>query len=111
MRELDTRLQRNVLVARAESLRAAGQEPQAIALLMQNSDNDDLMTIAGWAQERGDYEQAQNLYSQVLKKEPGNTDARLGQIETLIASKQLPSARQQLTQFTPAPGTPLTPSQ
>ncbi|MBP3861131.1 MAG: cellulose biosynthesis protein BcsC [Pseudomonas sp.] len=111
MRELDTRLQRNVLVARAESLRAAGQEPQAIALLMQNSDNDDLMTIAGWAQERGDYEQAQNLYSQVLKKEPGNIDARLGQIETLIASKQLPSARQQLTQLTPAPGTPLTPSQ
>ena len=111
MRELDTRLQRNVLVARAESLRAAGQEPQAIALLMQNSDNDDLMTIAGWAQERGDYEQAQNLYSQVLKKEPGNTDAQLGQIETLIASKYLLSARQQLTQFTPAPGTPLTPSQ
>ena len=111
MRELDTRLQRNVLVARADSLRAAGQEPQAIALLMKNPDNDDLMTVAGWAQERGDFTQAQNLYAQVLRKQPGNTDARLGQIETLIASQQLPPARQQLTQFQPAPGTVLTPSQ
>lgn len=111
MRELDARLQRNVLVARAESLRAAGQEPQAIALLMQDNSPDDQMTIAGWAQERGDYVQAQSLYSQVLKKDPGNTEAQLGQIETLIASKQLPAARQQLVQFSPAPATPLTPSQ
>ena len=111
MHELDSRLQRNVLVARAESLRAAGQEPQAIALLMQDNSPDDQMTIAGWAQERGDYVQAQSLYSQVLKKDPGNTEAQLGQIETLIASKQLPAARQQLVQFSPAAGTPLTPSQ
>ena len=111
MHELDARLQRNVLVARAESLRAAGQEPQAIALLMQDNSPDDQMTIAGWAQERGDYVQAQSLYSQVLKKDPGNTEAQLGQIETLIASKQLPAARQQLVQFSPAAGTPLTPSQ
>ena len=111
MRELDSRLQRNVLVARAESLRAAGQEPQAIALLMQTGDSDDLMTVAGWAQERGDYVQAQSLYLQVLKTDPDNTGARLGQIETLIAGQQLPAARQQLAQFNPAPGTVLTPSE
>ena len=111
MRELDSRLQRNVLVARAERLRAEGHEPQAIALLMQTSDSDDLMTVAGWAQERGDFEQAQSLYGQVLKRDPGNTGARLGQIETLIANRQLPAARQQLAQFNPAPGTVLTSSE
>lgn len=111
MRELDARLQRNVLVARADSLRAAGQEPQAVALLMQNPDSDDLMTVARWAQERGDFARAQTLYAQVLTKEPDNTNARLGQIETLIASKQLPAARQLLAQFKPAPGVVLTPAQ
>ncbi|MES2869742.1 MAG: cellulose synthase complex outer membrane protein BcsC [Pseudomonadota bacterium] len=108
MRELDTRLQRNVLVARAQSLRKAGQEPQAIALLMQKPGNDDLMTVAGWAQERGDHRTAQTLYSQVLQKQPDNTEAQLGQIETLIATKQLALARQQLTRFKPAAGIPLT---
>ena len=111
MRELDARLQRNELIARADRLRAAGQEPEAIALLMSKPDTSELMTVAGWAQERGDYAQAQNLYSQVLKSQPDNTEARLGQIETLIASKQLPAARQQLAQFQPAPGTVLTSSQ
>lgn len=37
--------------------------------------------------------------------------AGLGQIETLIASKQLPAARQLLAQFKPAPGVVLTPAQ
>ncbi|NBG92706.1 cellulose synthase complex outer membrane protein BcsC [Pseudomonas sp. 9.1(2019)] len=111
MVQLDARLQRNVLVARADSLRAAGQEPQAIALLMQKPDNDDLMTVGRWAQERGDFTQAQKLYSQVLKNEPGDINAQLGQIESLIASKQLAPARQQLAQFKPAPGVVLTPAQ
>ena len=111
MRELDARLQRNVLLARADSLRKAGQEAQAIALLMQKPDNDDLLTLAGWAQERKDFPQAQKLYAQVLRQDPGNTDARLGQIETLIDSQQLDAARRQLEPFKPAPGTPLTPAQ
>lgn len=110
MRELDTRLQRNVLVARADSLRKAGQEPQAIALLMQKPDNDDVLRVAGWAQERHDYREAQNLYSRVLQKDPGNTDARLGQIETLIATQQFEPARQQLSQFKPVAGSVLPPS-
>ena len=111
MRELGTRLQRNVLVARAQSLRKAGQEPQAIALLMQAPNSDDLMTVAGWAQERGDYDQAQRLYSQVLQKQPDNTEAHLGQIENLIASQQLAPARQQLAQFKPSASAVLSASQ
>ena len=110
MRELDTRLQRNVLVARADSLRKAGQEPQAIALLMQKPDNDDVLRVAGWAQERHDYREAQNLYNRVLQKDPDNTDARLGQIETLIATQQFEPARQQLSQFKPVAGSVLPPS-
>lgn len=111
MRELGARLHRNVLVARAQSLREAGQEPQAIALLMQAPNNDDLMTVAGWAQERGDYDQAQRLYSQVLQKQPDNTEAHLGQIENLIANQQLAPARQQLAQFKPSAGAVLSASQ
>jgi cellulose synthase operon protein C len=57
--------------------------------------------------ERGDYVQAgKALYNQVLQQDPGNTERTLGQIESLIsASKQLPAARQQLTQFSPVAGT------
>lgn len=111
MRELDARLQRNVLLARAESLRKAGQEQQAIALLMQKPSQDDLLTLAGWAQERQDYPQAQTLYAQVLRQAPDNTDAQLGQIETLINTRQLETARRQLAQFKPAQDAALTPSQ
>ena len=111
MRELDARLQRSELLARADSLRKAGNEPQAIALLMQNPDNDDLLTLARWAQEREDYAQAQKLYAQVLRETPDNTDARLGQIETLINTRQLDAARRQLEQFKLAPGESLTPTQ
>lgn len=111
MRELHARLQRSELLARADSLRKAGNEPQAIALLMQNPDNDDLLTLARWAQEREDYAQAQKLYAHVLRQDPGNTDARLGQIETLINTRQLDAARRQLEQFKPAPGEALTPTQ
>lgn len=111
MRELGTRLQRNLVVAQAESLRAAGQEPQAIALLMQHPTNDDLLTLARWAEERGDYTQSHTLYSQVLQQEPQNTGARLGVIETLIARQQLPGARAQLSAFNAAPSSELTPAQ
>lgn len=111
MRELHARLQRSELLARADSLRKAGNEPQAIALLMQSPDNDDLLTLARWAQEREDYAQAQKLYAHVLRQDHGNTDARLGQIETLINTRQLDAARRQLEQFKPAPGEALTPTQ
>lgn len=111
MGELHSRLQRTLLVARAHSLRKAGQEPQAIALLMQNPTRDDLITVADWAQERGDYAKAQALYRQVLKQDPENTGARLGVIETLIADQQLKPARQQLEQFNTASGVELAPWQ
>ena len=111
MRELGTRLQRNLLVARAQSLRDAGQEPEAIALLMQQPDTDDLLTVARWASERGDYNQAGTLYNQVLQQDPDNASARLGQIESLISAGQLPAARQQLTQFKPVAGTELSASE
>ncbi|KQB52458.1 cellulose synthase [Pseudomonas endophytica] len=111
MRDLDLRLQRGLLLERADSLRKAGQEPQAIALLMQNPDNDDLLTLARWAKERNDYSQAQTLYAQVLRQEPDNTDAQLGQIDSFIAVQQLDAARRQLDRFKPTPGTPLTPAQ
>lgn len=96
MRELHTRLQHAERVAKANRLRQSGQETQAIALLMQNPTEDDLMTVADWALERGDDATAQMLYRQVLQQAPENIGARLGLIETLIADQQLTLARQQL---------------
>ena len=110
MRELDTRLQRNVRVARAESLRKAGQEPQAIAVLLQKATPEDWLTLAGWAQERNDHREAQRLYDLVLQRQPDNTQAQLGHIETLIALQQLEAARQALGRFKPGSDTPLTAS-
>lgn len=103
MRELAARLEQDKLFARAEALRAAGQEREAIALLHQQpaSSRRDL-TLADWALARGDAQQALEAYQQVLERESANGDAALGRIEALVALKRKGEAQAALKALPPA---------
>lgn len=104
IRELDTRLRSDQLIARANLLRDAGQEPQAIALLKQQPESARIhSTLADWAQQRGDNATALAEYNALLAKEPQNQDARLGLAEVYAAQGNALAARQQLTAL-PAEG-------
>ncbi|WP_426143353.1 cellulose synthase complex outer membrane protein BcsC [Pseudomonas sp. DWP3-1-2] len=106
MRELDTRIKRRQLLARAEQLRNAGHEPQAIALLLRHPTVDDLGTLADWAAQREDPAEAERYYRQVLKVQPQNAEAQLGLIEALIALGRVPQARAGLDKLVVAPSAP-----
>lgn len=108
IRELSARLARNQIMAKANRLRDGGHEPQAIALLVQQPENDDItLTLAGWAAERQDFAQAKRLYAQALQHDPNNQDARLGMAEALIATGDKAAARRQLTALMAPSSVPL----
>jgi predicted Zn-dependent protease len=96
MRDLAARIERRQLLAQAQSLRDAGHEPEAIALLLRKPTVDDLSTLAEWAFQREDYAQAQHYYRAVLKQQPQDPDAQLGLIESWIATARQPQAREAL---------------
>src|SRR5690606_28019977 len=103
MQALAERVRRRLLLARVDALRAAGQEPAAITLLEQASQQsvEDLMLLAGWARQRGDQVAARGYYRRVLDVQPEHDQARLALIEDWIASGQLEQARQELEQWSP----------
>ena len=104
IRELDTRLRSDRLIAQANRLRDSGQEAQAIALLKQQPESARLhATLADWAQQRGDNATALAEYNAVLANDPQNEDARLGLAEVYAASGNAMAARQQLAAL-PAEG-------
>ncbi|MBV7407093.1 cellulose synthase complex outer membrane protein BcsC [Enterobacter sp. ENT03] len=105
---LAERLQRNQLLARANQLRDSGNEPAAMALLKAQPASASLdLTLADWAQQRGDYPAASALYNAVLAKEPNNLDARLSLAEVALAQRNPMEARAQLAKITPDAAQPL----
>lgn len=105
---LADRLQRNQLLARANQLRDSGNEPAAIDLLKtQPASTPIALTLADWAQQRGDYPAASALYNAVLAKEPTNLDARLSLAEVAVAQQNPMEARAQLAKITPDAAQPL----
>ncbi|ELY6245346.1 cellulose biosynthesis protein BcsC [Cronobacter universalis] len=104
--ELSQRLQTNELMETANRLRDSGQEAQAIALLRQQPASDRIdLTLADWAQQRGDNAAARAQYQTVLKRSPASEEARLGLAEALIADGDNGAAREQLAALqTPAAG-------
>ncbi|MBD3707734.1 hypothetical protein IE987_00395 [Klebsiella pneumoniae] len=82
IRELEARLQSDRVLRRANQLRDSGDEAQAIALIKRQpaSVRYDL-TLADWAQQRGDSQTAIADYQRVLRQEADNGDARLGLAE------------------------------
>ncbi|GAB3379774.1 cellulose synthase complex outer membrane protein BcsC [Azotobacter armeniacus] len=104
VRLLARQLRRRQLQAHAESLRAAGHEPAAVALLESQKDlaDDDLLRLAGWAQERGDHERALGYFQRAETASPGNALARLGRLESWIALGRLEQVRGELQASAPA---------
>lgn len=100
MNELWARLQRRQLLAKARTLRDGGHEAQAEALLMRAPTTDDYLTLADWAQQRGDLAQAESRYRKVLASAPKNTEAQLGLSEVLIARGQPNAAKASLMAVT-----------
>ncbi|NCH60582.1 cellulose synthase complex outer membrane protein BcsC [Cronobacter dublinensis] len=99
--ELAQRLQTNELMATANRLRDNGQEAQAVALLRQQPASDRIdLTLADWAQQRGDNAAARAQYQAVLARTPGSEEARLGLAEALIADGDNAAAREQLAALT-----------
>ncbi len=82
IRELEARLQSDRVLRQANQLRDSGDEAQAIALIKRQpaSVRYDL-TLADWAQQRGDSQTAIANYQRVLRQEADNGDARLGLAE------------------------------
>ena len=87
IRELDDRLRANELLASASALRDSGKEAEAEMLLKKQPPSTRIeLTLADWAQQRGDYSTAIAHYNSVLSKEADNPDARLGLTEVYLAS-------------------------
>lgn len=100
IRELEARLQSDRVLRQANQLRDSGDEAQAIALIKRQpaSVRYDL-TLADWAQQRGDSQTAIANYQRVLRQEADNGDARLGLAEVYLAEGDKPAARAQVMQL------------
>ncbi|PXW39965.1 tetratricopeptide repeat protein [Klebsiella oxytoca] len=100
IRELDARLKSDKILRQANQLRDGGQEAQAIALIKQQPTLVRYeLTLADWAQQRGDSQTAIAEYQQVLGQEPNNGDARLGLAEVYLADGDKNAARAQVAQL------------
>ncbi|CAI1067062.1 cellulose synthase complex outer membrane protein BcsC [Serratia ficaria] len=97
MRELAQRLKMQATLEHAERLRAAGDEPAAVAYLRrQPADTRIDLLLADWALARGEYAAALADYQRVRQREPNNPDARLGEVEAYVAQGRLSEARRRL---------------
>ncbi|MDQ6191906.1 tetratricopeptide repeat protein [Klebsiella pneumoniae] len=88
------------MLRQANQLRDSGDEAQAIALIKRqpSSVRYDL-TLADWAQQRGDSQTAIADHQRVLRQEADNGDARLGLAEVYLAEGDKPAARAQVMQL------------
>ena len=110
IQELANRLTSNQMLARANQLRDSGHEPEALAFLKQQPDSTRIeLTLADWAQQRGDNREAASRYQSVLGREPANEDALLGLAEIYAAEGNRMAARETLARL-PAPAPTVTPS-
>ncbi|TCW14346.1 tetratricopeptide repeat protein [Raoultella sp. BIGb0138] len=100
IRELEARLQSDKVLRQANLLRDSGQEAQAIALIKQQPPSVRYaLTLADWAQQRGDSQTAIAQYRAVLHQEANNGDARLGLAEVYLAAGDDSAARAQVAQL------------
>lgn len=98
MQSLATRLERRELMARIDKLRASGRETAAAELMQErlrrNGDSvEDLLLLADWTATRGKPAEARSYIERALRIEPGHPEARLMQIELLLAERRTDEAR------------------
>lgn len=104
IRELAERLQGNQVMETANRLRDSGKVQEAENLLRQQPPSTRIdLTLADWAQQRGDTAAAKAAYGTVLQREPQNADAILGLTEVYIAEGDKAAAQATLATL---PATP-----
>lgn len=100
IQELASRLQSNQVLENANRLRDGGKEQEAEALLRQQPPSTRIdLTLADWAEQRGDHEAAKTAYNTVLQREPHNEDAILGLTEVNLAQGNRDAARAELAKL------------
>lgn len=101
IQELSDRLQRNQVLATANQLRDSGKEREAEEYLQQQPTSTAIMlTLADWAQQRGDYNEAKERYNAVLAADPQNQEVHLSLAEVAVAQGNPLEARAQLASVT-----------
>lgn len=84
----------------SRDLYSAGQRSQAETLLRQQPPSTRIdLTLADWAEQRGDHEAAKTAYNTVLQREPQNEDAILGLTEVSLAQGNKDAARTALAKL------------
>ncbi|MEG6017761.1 cellulose synthase complex outer membrane protein BcsC [Enterobacter hormaechei] len=97
---LADRLQSNQVLENANRLRDGGKEQEAETLLRQQPPSTRIdLTLADWAEQRGDHEAAKTAYNTVLQREPQNEDAILGLTEVNLAQGNRDAARAELAKL------------
>ncbi|WP_449556579.1 cellulose synthase complex outer membrane protein BcsC [Huaxiibacter chinensis] len=100
IQELADRLQSNQVLETANRLRDSGKEAEAETLLRQQPTSTRIdLTLADWAQQRGDTTAATTAFNTVLQREPTNTDAILGLTEVYLAQGDKDAVRAQLAKL------------
>ncbi|MDK9583458.1 cellulose synthase complex outer membrane protein BcsC [Lelliottia wanjuensis] len=100
IQELADRLQSDQVLETANRLRDSGQEREAETLLRQQPPSTRIeLTLADWAQQRGDNASAKAAYNSVLQREAQNEDALLGLAEVYIAEGNKDAARAELAKL------------
>ncbi|MBS3048441.1 cellulose synthase complex outer membrane protein BcsC [Enterobacter mori] len=100
IQELADRLQSNQVLETANRLRDSGKAQEAEDLLRQQPASTRIdLTLADWAEQRGDHNAAKAAYSTVLQREPQNEDALLGLTEVYIAQGDKDAARAELAKL------------
>jgi tetratricopeptide (TPR) repeat protein len=97
---LADRLQSNQVLETANRLRDSGKEQEAETLLRQQPPSTRIdLTLADWAEQRGDHKAAKTDYNTVLQREPQNEDAILGLTEVYLAQDNKDAARTALAKL------------
>lgn len=97
---LADRLQSNQVLETANRLRDSGKEQEAETLLRQQPPSTRIdLTLADWAEQRGDHEAAKTAYNTVLQREPQNEDAILSLTEVYLAQGNKDAARAELAKL------------
>ena len=100
IQELVDRLQSDQVLETANRLRDSGKEQEAETLLRQQPTSTRIdLTLADWAQQRGDNATAKTAYGTILQREPQNEDALLGLTEVYIAEGDRQAARAELAKL------------
>ena len=103
MKALDSRLRSGEIFAHAESLRAKGQEQQAVDYLFAHIPPEQkiqtYLLLANWAVERNNQEQALSYYHTALNLEPNNETALLGAIDIALEQGKKAQAKYYLAKI------------